>query len=329
MQLGVKSLSAAFAFLLACSSSPRPVDLSGASRGSSEPVRRDAPLPIGAQAWSVSGRALGLSPLPSFERAQRQAALDAALADWSARPDDPDALIWVGRRLGYLWRFREALDTFTIGVERFPTDARMRRFRGHRWISVREFDRAIEDLERAAQLCANRPDETEPDGVPNARGVPLETLKSNIYYHLGLARYLVGDFAGAEREYRECLRYCGNPDNLCSATHWLYTSLRRQGKDAEAARVLEPIRADLDVVEYHSYFQLCRAYQGELDMERVYAEARDKGGVDFGTAGYGAGAWNLCNGNVQRANEIFREIVASDAYYAFGYIASEVELSRR
>jgi tetratricopeptide (TPR) repeat protein len=290
--------------------------------------RSRADLPIGAQAWSVDGRALYASPLTSVEFARRSAALDEARKAWDAAPADPDALIWVGRRLGYLWRMREAIDLFTVGVEQHPEDARMLRHRGHRYVSVREFDNAIADLERAAKLVAGKPDEVEPDGVPNARGIPLETLQSNIHYHLGLARYLVGDFAGAERAYRDGFAVSKNADNQSSATHWLYLSLRRQGKLEEAERVLEPIRGDLEIHEYHGYFQLCRAYQGALDMEKVYADAKAKGGVEAASVGYGAGAWHLVNGRTARATEIFREVVASDTAYAFGFIASEVELVR-
>ena len=46
------------------------------------------------------------------------------------------------------------------------------------------------------KLVAAKPDEVEPDGAPNARGIPRSTLQSNIWYHLGLAQYLAGDFDG-------------------------------------------------------------------------------------------------------------------------------------
>ncbi len=300
---------------------PAPVEALAAPRSRAE-------LPIGAQAWSVDGRALYASPLSSVELARRAAALDEARKAWDAAPADADALIWVGRRLGYLWRMREAIDLFTVGIEQHRGDARMLRHRGHRFVSVREFANAIRDLEQAAKLVKDQPDVVEPDGMPNARGIPLETLQSNIHYHLGLARYLCGDFEGAERAYRDCFAVSKNADNQSSATHWLYLSLRRQGKAEEAERALEPIRGDLDIVEYHGYFQLCRAYQGALEMEKVYADAKAKGGVEAASVGYGAGAWHLVNGRVDRAREIFREVVASDATYAFGFIASEVELAR-
>ena len=92
-----------------------------------------------------------------------------------AKPNDPDAIIWYGRRLAYLGRFREAIDTFTSGAKKFPDDARFYRHRGHRRITVRQFDLAIADFHKAEQLMRNRMDDIEPDGQPNSRNIPTST----------------------------------------------------------------------------------------------------------------------------------------------------------
>mgnify|MGYP006178114509 CR=1 FL=1 len=52
----------------------------------------------------------------------------------------------------------------------------------------------VADLERAASLVRGRPDEVEPDGAPNRFNIPTSTLQSNIWYHLGLAYYMRGEF---------------------------------------------------------------------------------------------------------------------------------------
>ena len=52
-------------------------------------------------------------------------------------PNDPDALIWYGRRAAYLGQFEEAINTYTEGIRLHPQDARMLRHRGHRYISTR------------------------------------------------------------------------------------------------------------------------------------------------------------------------------------------------
>ena len=255
--------------------------------------------------------------------------LDAARAELEKSPKSADAIIWVGRRLGYLQRFREAIETFSRGIELHRTDARLYRHRGHRYLSVREFDKAVEDLSKASQLVAGKPDEIEPDGQPNARKIPTSTLNSNIYYHLGLAHYFKGDLANALKAYRQCATFSKNPDMTVATSHWLYMILRRLGQDAEAKKILEPISKEMDIIENGSYHKLLLMYKGEENPEALLSSARSKA-LDAVTIGYGIGNWHLYNGRQERAMRIFTEIVEKNAsqWPAFAYIAAEAELAR-
>jgi tetratricopeptide (TPR) repeat protein len=264
--------------------------------------------------------------LPTAVRAEREAKLAEARAAVERSPDDADALIWLGRRTAYLGRYREAIEIFSRGIERHPDDARFYRHRGHRYITVREFDQAIADLESAARLIAGKPDEIEPDGLPNARNIPTSTLQSNVWYHLGLARYLKGDFDGALAAYRECLKVSTNPDMLTATTHWLYMTLRRLGREEEAPRVLEPIHAGMDIIENQAYYRLLLMYKGELTPEELRAGV--SGDLDPATIGYGLGNWHLYNGRREEAVRTFREVLAGGNWSAFGYIAAEADLKR-
>ena len=49
-------------------------------------------------------------------------------------------------------QFREAIATFTQGLEIEPNNALLLRWRGHRYLSVREFDRAFADLTRGGTI---------------------------------------------------------------------------------------------------------------------------------------------------------------------------------
>jgi tetratricopeptide (TPR) repeat protein len=256
--------------------------------------------------------------------------LDAARKAWAENARDADTLIWFGRRAGYVQRFRDAIGIFTEGIALHPGDARMYRHRGHRYISVREFDRGIADLTRAAQLVAGKPDQVEPDGQPNARNIPTSTLNSNIYYHLGLAHYLKGDFENALKAYRECAKFSKNADMTVATSHWLYMTLRRLDRDADARVVLEPITKGMDVIENGSYHKLLLLYKGGADADALLRSAK-AGGIDAVTVGYGVGNWHLYNGRRDRAMQIFRDVVESsaDQWPAFGYIAAEAEISRQ
>ncbi len=303
-----------------------------ADSGSGYPPVADAPdavsvaLPEGAEALSLLDEPLYPAPAPA-EVAARQAEDEAAAwADFEADPGDADAIIWLGRRIGYTARYREAINVFGEGIRMHPEDARMYRHRGHRWISVREFDRAIEDLSHAADLVQGQPDEVEPDGQPNERGIPTSTLQSNIHYHLALAHYLKGDFEAALPSYESYFAVTTNPDQLVAISHWWYMALRRLGRDTEAAAVLERITADMDVIENTPYHQLLLMYKGEIEADELWdPESEDPSGVAIA---YGVAAWHLYNGRAEQAEEMFQRILEGSGWAGFGYIAAEAEIAR-
>jgi tetratricopeptide (TPR) repeat protein len=194
---------------------------------------------------------------------------------------------------------------------------------------VRELDRAAKDLERATALTRGKPDEVEPDGQPNARNMPIGTLQSNIAYHLALAYYLKGDFARAVPVYRREIAKARNDDRIVSTAHWLYMSLRRLGRDREAAEVLVPIRRDMNVIENDTYHRLLLLYKGDLPVDSVLTVGpTGEMSVTDATGAYGVGNWHLYNGRRADAERVFRRILAGGQWGAFGYIAAEAELAR-
>jgi tetratricopeptide (TPR) repeat protein len=319
----VRALIPVAVLLAACSPPappPEPVPMPGAPLPA--PVAR---LPIGMEAVSFLGDTLRTVPLDYDTRVAYEEQLGDALQAVRAGPQDPDALIWLGRRLAYLGRYREAIAVFGRGVERFPADARFLRHRGHRYISVREPDLAIADLGRAASLTAGQPDALEPDGIPNARGIPTSSLQSNIWYHLGLARYLRGDFPGAASAWSAGLRVAPTVDMTVATTYWLVLAQRRAGRDAEARALLETIRPDMDIVVNGTYHRLLRHFAGTAPLA---PEDSATTALDRATAGYGLGAWSLVNGDTVAARSLFQRARAGGNWPAFGYIAAEAELAR-
>jgi tetratricopeptide (TPR) repeat protein len=282
--------------------------------------------PQAVQATSLLGKPLISPPVSDTARPKLEADLTAARAAVATSPNDPDALIWLGRRIAYLGAYRDAIAVFSDGVNRFPSDARFLRHRGHRYITVREFDRAVVDLERAAALVESKPDQVEPDGQPNARNIPLTTLGSNIRYHLALAYYLKGDFAKAAAAWQRARDSVNNPDNLVSTSHWLYLSLRRSGRDAEAARVLDAITPGLEVIENGSYHSLLLLYKGERSADAVLAAAGE--GAAGSAVRYGVSAWHLVNGRRAEAERQWQALVAGPDWAPFGVIAAEADLAR-
>lgn len=280
------------------------------------------------EAVSLSGVALHTPPLSGELRQRREADLEQALAEYDRDPTDVDAIIWLGRRTAYLGRYREAIEIYSRGLELHPDDPRLLRHRGHRFVTTRRFPLAIADFERAALLIEDKPDEVEPDGIPNARNAPTSTLHSNIWYHLGLARYLALDFEGATEAYRMCMKVSKNPDMLCATSHWYYMTLRHLGRELEAAALLEPITPDLDVIENHGYHRLLLMYAGALQPDELLA-SDESDEIQSTTVAYGVANWFLITDREAEAVTLLEKIVAGPQWPAFGHIAAEVELLDR
>jgi tetratricopeptide (TPR) repeat protein len=163
---------------------------------------------------------------------------------------------------------------------------------------------------------------------PTRRSSDLAELNGHdyeIWYHLGLAHYLRGDFAKALAAYRNCLEAAQKPDSKIAVSNWLYITLRRLGRKADADRLLEGITEGMEAGESKSYLSLLLFYKGvkkQSDLE-AGAAASD---LDLATIGYGLACWHLYSGDREKAVAYFRKIVALPYWPAFGFIASENEL---
>lgn len=277
------------------------------------------------EATSLSGKPL--YPIDLANRAKLEADLAQAEKDLAARPKDADAIIWVGRRYGYLWRYQDAIAMFTKGIALYPNDARMYRHRGHRYITVRRFDRAIADFEKAVSLIKGTADEIEPDGAPNPSGKPRSTLQFNIWYHLALAHYLKADYARALAAWNECMKVSTNDDSVTATSDWLWMTLMRLGRKAEAASVLERISPKMEILENGSYHRRLLMYKG-LEKPETLLDPSTADALTVATQGYGVGNWYFVGGDRAKAREIFEKVVSGPQWSAFGYIAAEADLER-
>jgi tetratricopeptide (TPR) repeat protein len=283
-------------------------------------------LPGEPETFSLFGEPLFKTPLRPETMEAQQKLYNEALNNWKKYPDDADNIIWLGRRTAYIGNFRESIAVYSMGIKKYPEDPRMYRHRGHRFISLRFFDQAINDFEKAAELIEGKPDEVEPDGMPNERGVPVSSLHFNIWYHLALAYYLKADFENALHAYEMCMKASEIDDKVIATAHWYYMTLRRLGRKEKAEKVLEKVNNDMDIIENHHYHKCLMMYKGENAPEALMKEARDMGDLGLVTIGYGVANWYQYNGEVEKATGILREIIDVVGWAGFGYIAAEADL---
>lgn len=299
------------------------------SDGSAEAPQTAMALPPGVEAISLLGDTLTAPEQPESVREVYMARFEEAQDALIEAPEDADALIWMGRRTAYLGHYRDAIEIYTNAIELHPDDARIYRHRGHRYLTVRDFDRAIADFERAAALVAGQPDEIEPDGLPNSINQPLSTLQFNIWYHLALAHYVQGHLEEALEAQRRCLEVSTNPDLLVATSYWLYMTLTRLGRTEEAAEVMDAISEDMEIIENDSYHQLLLLFNGDRTLEDVVGPDGGEATLQSTTTAYGVGAWHLMEGRTEQAHETWeRMLEGRNQWSAFGYLAAEGELAR-
>jgi tetratricopeptide (TPR) repeat protein len=226
---------------------------------------------------------------------------ESALA---ADPRNVERIIQLGVAQSGARRYREAIETFTRGLAIAPDHPLLYRWRGHRHLSVREFDRALDDL---------------------TRGARLDSTSFGIWYHLGIVRYARGDFAGAADAFQRAQPRAPDADELAGATDWLWMSLSRAGRAALAQAMLDHRPDSLPTT--NAYAQRLRLYRGQIGPEAVLTAA-DTGDVAVATLSYGVGNWYLVRGDTLRARDWFERSVRSGGWPAFGFIVSEIELRR-
>ena len=234
--------------------------------------------------------------------------------------ENPEMLIWYGRRVAYLGYFKEAIKIYTLGIEKFPYDARFYRHRGHRYISTRQYDNAINDFKRALELVDGKEDQIEPDGLPNSKNIPLSTLHGNIWYHLGLAYYLKNDMNNAAKSFSDRSVTHKFDDNIVSSAHWLYMIYRRQNKIEQSNSIVENISKDMDIIENMSYHQTSLFHKGLIKESEINIDE---------VALYSIANWYIYEKNDSlKAKDYYKELLDTGNPFSFAYIAAESDWKR-
>lgn len=264
-------------------------------------VLLNATLLAGQETPSVQYRAPSGVVYRAFADTGAIARAEAALA---AEPNNVQRFIQLGIAQSGARQFREAIETFTKGIQVAPNEALLYRWRGHRYLSVREFDRGMADF---------------------TRGIELDSTIYGIWYHVGIIRYARGDFDGAVGAFQRALARAPDAGELAGATDWLWMSLSRAGRTAEARALLE--RRPDSLPTTNAYARRLKLYRGEIGPDDVITAA-DTSDVAIATLSYGVGNWYLLHNDTTRAQAWFERAIQSGGWPAFGFIVSEMELQR-
>lgn len=179
----------------------------------------------------------------------------------------------------------------------------------------------------AASLIKDQENKIEEDGMPNAQNIPVSTQHGNIYYHLGLAYYLDRQLPKALDAYKACLSTSHHPDNVVSATHWIYMIQNRLGRKEAGDNYLKNITREMNVIENTSYHKACLFYKGEIPLEDLYPFTGETNASSTALK-YAVGNWFYYNGNQAQAQAVFSEILLGNDWASFGFIAAETDVAK-
>ena len=256
-----------------------------------------------ARAQTLQYRTLAGVKMTSAPDTGAIARAEQALA---ADPKNVDKIIVLGLAQQAVRAYREEIATFTRGIALAPNNPVLYRWRGHRYISTGQFDKALVDLKK---------------------GNKLDTMNYDIWYHLGVARFARGEFAKAADAFAHCQRLAPNPNETAGATDWLWMSLSRAGMKDQAQQALAPITDSLKITTATAYKQRLRLYRGLIGPDEVITPA-DTAAVQVATLSFGVGNWYLVRGETAKAKAWFKRSVESGGWPGFGFLLSERELRK-
>lgn len=142
----------------------------------------------------------------------------------------------------------------------------------------------------------------------------LTALAILVYYHLGLAHYLSGDFHKAASGYEGCLRNTRSDEDTVAACTWLYPSLTRAGAGPRRGGQggTRPNWPRAGGQRKQGVPRSAVALQGVKTEEEV-GKGMAESPLALSTVAYGIGLWHLLGGRPERAREYFRKATSGTA----------------
>lgn len=221
--------------------------------------------------------------------------------------DQPDAHLLRCRSLAGLRRYDEALAACGAALRVQPDNAEALRDRGHYFLNAGRIDEGLADLLKAESL---------------ARG------DRGVFYHLGLAYYLKGDFAKAATAYERCVDASTTEGTRIECQAWLLPSLIRAGRRQDARALLARVPVTPVVGHAALYQDRLLLFKGIRTEADLVATLASEGAVTEAAVSYSIGLWHLLNGRQDAARQYFQRSVDAKLPTSWGARASEAELRR-
>ncbi|MBT5186058.1 MAG: hypothetical protein HOH19_14415 [Kordiimonadaceae bacterium] len=245
--------------------------------------------------------------------------LEIAKATMAIAPEREDSYVWLGRRHGYLGELPQAIEVFTEGLEIFPDSYKLYRYRGRHLARNYQFEDAIKDYKKAAELLEDEPDSYEPNGIANGLDLTLSTFKQNIPYYLGQTSMAVGDYETVISAMDEAIHVpvlFAYMEELVPVTFWKYMAWRKLGEHQLAETELVKVPSEYPLIENYTYHAALNYLKGKYERDDFLKSADILGK-------YAVAMKDHFEGNNEAAIKIWNEITDASPR---GFWPAEAEL---
>lgn len=252
-------------------------------------------------------------------KARLEKDVEIAKATMAIAPEREESYHWLGRRYGYLGRNAEAIEVFSEGLKKFPDSYRLYRYRGRHLARNYQWEQAIKDYRKAAELIADAPDSYEPNGIANALDLTISTFKQNIPYYLGQTSMATGDYETVISAMDEAINVpvlFAYVEELIPVVYWKYMAHRKMGNDQLAEAELAKVPDEYQLIENDTYHAAVNYLKGNYEREEFLKTADSVGK-------YAVAMKDHFDGRNDDAIKLWNEITDAGAH---GFWPAEAEL---
>ena len=283
------------------------------------PVRSQAPVP---ECTSFLGKPLYAKAIDPKTLAKSDSTITVIKSKGTLTEDD---FIAIGRQLVASNRFSKAIDNFSEGLKLYPNSFKLLRYRGHRYLNLRQLDKAIVDLTKAEKLIRSQPEAFE----YGADGKPGATYQHQIWYHIGIYHFLKRSYKECASAFEKCLAAAHEGNDVAGASDWLYNAYQRSGQKDKIDNLLKPITLDFVINDReYPYYRRLLLFKGLITPEQLVDVNKpiDQMPLLEVTKLYGLANWYAYQGNKDKAMELYKRVAQSNEWPGFAVASAEKDL---
>ena len=203
-----------------------------------------------------------------------------------------------------------AIEDYSALLVLEPFNPLLYRNRGHRYLSISQFQKAAADLEMGTRL--------DPGYWKN-------------WNYLGMIYYFLGQFERAITYYERAMAVTGvHSVYYVAMVNWKYLCLCHLGKkDTDEAKALIAQITPETTPAIDNYKQLILMNNGTISAQEIEDKLPDFDDIDFSTYSCGLAMHYYFHGQERRGKEMLaKTLETAKAWYALGYMGCQAENAR-